>query len=82
MGLFSTPTPCPTTRNPPPLTAHQPHLPPTLISRTSSHARPQTFTIYFPPAAEKGPVPVVFYLSGLTCTDENFIQKAGACAMF
>ena len=27
--------------------------------------------------AEK-PVPVVYYLSGLTCTDENFVTKAGA----
>ncbi len=39
--------------------------------------RVQVFTVYLPPQAEKGPVPVVFYLSGLTCTDENFIQKAG-----
>ena len=36
------------------------------------------FTIYFPPASEQGSVPVLYYLSGLTCTDENFIQKAGA----
>lgn len=36
------------------------------------------FTVYFPPQAEQGPVPVIYYLSGLTCTDENFIQKAGA----
>ncbi|GFR45590.1 hypothetical protein Agub_g6985 [Astrephomene gubernaculifera] len=37
-----------------------------------------TFTVYFPPVAENGKVPVLYYLSGLTCTDENFIQKAGA----
>jgi len=36
------------------------------------------FQIYFPPAADSGKVPVIFYLSGLTCTDENFIVKAGA----
>lgn len=36
------------------------------------------FTIFFPPASEHSQVPVLFYLSGLTCTDENFIQKAGA----
>eukprot|EP00967_Tisochrysis_lutea_P071987 scaffold95821_cov19-Tisochrysis_lutea.AAC.1 len=36
------------------------------------------FTVYFPPAAEKQKVPVIYYLSGLTCTDENFISKAGA----
>lgn len=37
-----------------------------------------TFTVYFPPASETKKVPVIYYLSGLTCTDENFIQKAGA----
>jgi len=37
-----------------------------------------TFSIYLPPQAEKGPVPVLYWLSGLTCNDENFIQKAGA----
>ena len=39
-----------------------------------------TFSIYLPPAAEAGPVPVLYWLSGLTCTDENFVQKAGAQA--
>ncbi len=37
-----------------------------------------TFSIYLPPQAEKGPVPVLYWLSGLTCNDENFVQKAGA----
>ena len=37
-----------------------------------------TFAIYLPPAAEHGPVPVLYWLSGLTCTDENFVTKAGA----
>lgn len=37
-----------------------------------------TFAVYLPPQAEKGPVPAVYYLSGLTCTDENFVNKAGA----
>ncbi len=36
------------------------------------------FSVYLPPAAEKGSVPVLYWLSGLTCTDENFVQKAGA----
>lgn len=36
------------------------------------------FTVFFPPTAEVTPVPVLYYLSGLTCTDENFMQKAGA----
>eukprot|EP00252_Welwitschia_mirabilis_P018123 TRINITY_DN40327_c0_g1_i1.p1 TRINITY_DN40327_c0_g1~~TRINITY_DN40327_c0_g1_i1.p1 ORF type:complete len:286 (+),score=36.13 TRINITY_DN40327_c0_g1_i1:278-1135(+) len=37
-----------------------------------------TFTIYFPPIAESTRVPVLYWLSGLTCTDENFIIKSGA----
>lgn len=36
------------------------------------------FAVYLPPQAEQGPVPVVYWLSGLTCTDENFVTKAGA----
>lgn len=37
-----------------------------------------TFSVYLPPAAAKGPVPVLWWLSGLTCTQENFTTKAGA----
>ncbi len=37
------------------------------------------FAIYLPPqASESNLVPVLYWLSGLTCTDENFMQKAGA----
>ncbi len=36
------------------------------------------FAVYVPPQAEDGPVPVLYYLSGLTCTEKNFIEKAGA----
>ena len=36
------------------------------------------FGIYLPPQANKQPVPTLFWLSGLTCTDENFMLKAGA----
>lgn len=36
------------------------------------------FSIFLPPQAESGKVPVLYWLSGLTCTDENFVQKAGA----
>lgn len=37
------------------------------------------FAIYLPPQAATGvKVPVMYWLSGLTCTDENFMQKAGA----
>ncbi len=37
-----------------------------------------TFSIFLPPQAEDGKVPVLYWLSGLTCTDENFVTKAGA----
>lgn len=37
-----------------------------------------TFSVYLPPQARQADVPVLYWLSGLTCTDENFIQKAGA----
>lgn len=37
-----------------------------------------TFGLYMPPAAEDGPVPCLWYLSGLTCTHENAMVKAGA----
>ncbi len=40
------------------------------------------FAIYLPPHAnEQKRVPVLYWLSGLTCTDENFMQKAGAQRM-
>ncbi len=37
-----------------------------------------TFSVYQPPQAQAGKVPVLYYLSGLTCTEENFTVKAGA----
>ena len=36
------------------------------------------FSIFVPPQASDGPVPVVTFLSGLTCTEENFMVKSGA----
>ena len=36
------------------------------------------FSAFVPPQAARGPVPVVWFLSGLTCTEENFTVKAGA----
>ena len=36
------------------------------------------FGIFLPPQAAEKKVPVLYWLSGLTCTDENFTQKAGA----
>src|SRR5258706_9595593 len=36
------------------------------------------FGVFLPPQALAGRVPVLYWLSGLTCTEENFIVKAGA----
>jgi S-formylglutathione hydrolase len=37
------------------------------------------FAVYLPPQIEQGEkLPVLYWLSGLSCTDENFMQKAGA----
>jgi len=36
------------------------------------------FSVFVPPQAEKGKVPVLYYLAGLTCTEETFMVKAGA----
>ncbi|MEO0444199.1 MAG: S-formylglutathione hydrolase [Pseudomonadota bacterium] len=44
---------------------------------TTTHCE-MTFSLYLPPLAESTSVPVLYWLSGLTCTDENFMQKAGA----
>ena len=40
-----------------------------------------TFGLFLPESAEDGPVPVLWYLSGLTCTHENAMVKAGAQAL-
>jgi S-formylglutathione hydrolase len=37
-----------------------------------------TFAVFLPAEAKDGPVPVLWYLSGLTCTHENAMSKAGA----
>ena len=39
---------------------------------------PMRFAIYLPPQAEHHEVPVLYWLSGLTCTEDNFMTKAGA----
>jgi S-formylglutathione hydrolase len=36
------------------------------------------FSVYLPPQARERPVPVLYYLAGLTCTEETFMIKAGA----
>ncbi len=48
-----------------------------------SHASKETdctmeFSVYEPPQAKDGPLPVLYWLSGLTCTWANFTEKAGA----
>jgi S-formylglutathione hydrolase len=36
------------------------------------------FAVYVPPQAAAGRLPVLYWLSGLTCTEQNFITKSGA----
>jgi len=46
--------------------------------QSSETGTPMRFAAFVPPQADQHPVPVVWYLSGLTCTEENFTVKAGA----
>jgi S-formylglutathione hydrolase len=39
---------------------------------------PMRFSVYQPPQAQQHSVPILFYLAGLTCTEETFAIKAGA----
>ncbi|OWU82367.1 S-formylglutathione hydrolase [Phaeobacter sp. 22II1-1F12B] len=48
--------------------------------RSSSCACDMTFGLFLPDEARDGPVPLLWYLSGLTCTHENAMTKAGAQA--
>lgn len=53
------------------------------VQQVWSHASRVTdctmrFGLYLPPQAAHGRVPVLWWLSGLTCTEENFVAKAGA----
>lgn len=36
------------------------------------------FGVYLPPQAASEPCPILYWLSGLTCTEQNFLTKAGA----
>ena len=47
-------------------------------SSSSSLSGETTFSVFIPDFAAANPVPVVIYLSGLTCTDENAVTKGGA----
>jgi S-formylglutathione hydrolase len=46
--------------------------------RSTSTGTDMEVAVYVPPQAADGPLPVLTYLSGLTCTWENFTVKAGA----
>jgi S-formylglutathione hydrolase len=53
------------------------------VQATYSHVSRETrctmrFGLYLPPQAATSRVPVLYWLSGLTCTEENFVVKAGA----
>lgn len=46
--------------------------------QSTATGTPMTFAVYTPPQAVTRPVPVLWFLSGLTCTSANFSEKAGA----
>src|SRR5919108_5757135 len=46
--------------------------------RSTACACTMRFAVYLPPAASTGRVPALYWLSGLTCTEENFSVKSGA----
>lgn len=46
--------------------------------RSSACDCDMNLAVYVPPQADSESVPVLYYLSGLTCTEKNFIEKAGA----
>ena len=45
---------------------------------SSTTACDMTCAVFLPPQITEGDVPALLWLSGLTCTDQNFMQKAGA----
>lgn len=45
--------------------------------QSSETKTPMTFGVILPPQAESQKCPVLYWLSGLTCTEQNFITKAG-----
>ena len=47
---------------------------------SESCACEMTFALFLPAEAKDGPVPLLWFLSGLTCTHENAMTKAGAQA--
>jgi S-formylglutathione hydrolase len=47
--------------------------------RSQANDSDMRFSVFVPPQAAAGPVPVLYYLAGLTCTEETFVTKA--CAL-
>lgn len=50
----------------------------TLAHHSEATGTPMRFTVYRPPQADLRPVPALYFLAGLTCTEETFMIKAGA----
>ncbi len=46
--------------------------------RSESTSTEMRFSVFEPPQAARGPVPALYFLAGLTCTEETFMVKAGA----
>ncbi len=46
--------------------------------RSATNDCDMRFAVFTPPQVSNGPVPVVYYLAGLTCNEETFVIKAGA----
>jgi S-formylglutathione hydrolase len=46
--------------------------------QSSETGTAMNFAVFTPPQAKMGKVPALFYLAGLTCTEETFMTKAGA----
>jgi len=45
---------------------------------SAAAAGPMRFAVYVPPQATRSPRPALYYLAGLTCTEETFVIKGGA----
>lgn len=50
------------------------------VHDSGSTQTPMKFCVFLPPQAQHRRVPALYWLSGLTCTEDNFVQKAGAFA--
>ena len=46
--------------------------------QSASTRTPMRFSVFTPPQARDRPAPVLYFLAGLTCSEETFMMKAGA----